>query len=163
VVEVAPAANAALDAAVLAPNGVVSVYAADGGGEIDLSTGGLMFRNIRYQFVLVYTVPPAAKDRAVADVTAAAGDGALPVGDEAVVHELRDQRRDAVVAEAARMDRRGDEVMPKRVHRDERRQAARVAEVVRVQAARQRGASLRLAREHVELAPGDLLSQKREG
>ena len=80
VVEVAPAANAALDAAVLAANGTVAVYAADGGNELGLSIRELMFRNIRYQFVLVYTVPPAAKDDAVADVAAAAADGALPVG-----------------------------------------------------------------------------------
>jgi NADPH2:quinone reductase len=39
-----------------------------------------MSRNIRYQFVLVYTVPPAVKDAAVADVVAAAGAGALEVG-----------------------------------------------------------------------------------
>jgi NADPH:quinone reductase len=83
VVELAPAANAALDAGVLAANGTVAVYAADGGAELDLSIRELMSRNIRYQFVLVYTVSPAAKDQAVADVTAAAGDGALPVGDDA--------------------------------------------------------------------------------
>jgi len=39
-----------------------------------------MGRNVRYQFVLVYTVPPAVKDAAVADVAAAAADGALEVG-----------------------------------------------------------------------------------
>jgi NADPH2:quinone reductase len=39
-----------------------------------------MFRNVRYQFVLVYTVPLAAKEHAVADVTAAAAAGVLPVG-----------------------------------------------------------------------------------
>jgi NADPH:quinone reductase len=83
VVEVAPAVNAALDAAVLAPNGTVAIYASDGGGDFDLSVGELMARNLRYQFVLVYTVPPAAKDQAVTDVTSAAADGALPVGDEA--------------------------------------------------------------------------------
>jgi NADPH2:quinone reductase len=83
VVELAPAANAALDAAVLAPNGTVAVYATDGGNELGLSVGGLMSRNIRYQFVLVYTVPPAAKDQAVSDVSAAAADGAFPVGDDA--------------------------------------------------------------------------------
>jgi NADPH:quinone reductase len=83
VVELAPGANAALDAAVLAANGTVAVYASDGGGELDLPLGGLMSRNVRYQFVLVYTVPPAAKDQAVADVAAAAADGALPVGDDA--------------------------------------------------------------------------------
>ncbi len=83
VVEVAPAVNAALDAAVLAANGTVALYASDGGGEFDLSVGELMARNLRYQFVLVYTVPTAAKDQAVADVSLAAADGALPVGDEA--------------------------------------------------------------------------------
>jgi NADPH2:quinone reductase len=31
----------------------------------------------------VYTVPPSAKAQAVADVVAAAADGALPVGDDA--------------------------------------------------------------------------------
>ena len=80
IVELAPAANAALDQAVLAPNGVVAVYANDGGGALDLPVSELMFRNIRYQFVLVYTVPAAAKDQAVADVVAAAAGDALPVG-----------------------------------------------------------------------------------
>jgi NADPH2:quinone reductase len=83
VVEVAPAANAALDAAVLASNGTVAVYATDGGSELGLAVGELMSRNIRYQFVLVYTVPPEVKDQAVADVAQAAAAGALPVGDEA--------------------------------------------------------------------------------
>jgi NADPH2:quinone reductase len=83
VVEVAPAANAALDLKVLAPNGTVAVYATDGGNELGLSVWDLMFRNLRYQFVLVYTVPDRAKDQAIADVAAAAADGALPVGEEA--------------------------------------------------------------------------------
>lgn len=83
VVEVAPAANAALDAAVLAPNGTVAAYATDRGNDVELNVGELMFRNIRYQFVLVYTVRAATKDQAVADVTAAAADGALPVGEDA--------------------------------------------------------------------------------
>jgi NADPH2:quinone reductase len=84
VVEVAPAVNAALDAAVLAPNGTVAVYANEGGGgEVELSVRELMFRNVRYQFVLVYTVPAEAKQQGVADVAAAVADGALPVGEEA--------------------------------------------------------------------------------
>jgi NADPH:quinone reductase len=82
-VELAPAVNAALDAAVLAANGTVAVYGNDGGNDLDLSVGELTFRNIRYQFVLVYTVPPPAKDQAVADVAVAAADGALPVGEAA--------------------------------------------------------------------------------
>jgi len=83
VVEVAPAANAALDAAVLAPNGTVAAYATDGGNELELPVRELMFRNLRYQFVLVYTVAVAAKDQAVADVAAAVADGVLRVGEDA--------------------------------------------------------------------------------
>jgi NADPH2:quinone reductase len=83
VVEVAAGANAALDSAVLAANGTVTSYATDGGSQLGLSVGDLMGRNVRYQFVLVYTVPPAVKDAAVADVVAAAADGALGVGVEA--------------------------------------------------------------------------------
>ena len=82
VVEVAPAVNAALDAAVLAPNGTVAVYAADGGSELPIAWQ-LMSHNVAYRFVLVYTVPTEAKDQAVADVSAAVADGALPVGEEA--------------------------------------------------------------------------------
>jgi len=80
IVEVAAGANAALDAAVLAANGTVTSYATDGGSQLEISVGDLMGRNVRYQFVLVYTVPPSVKDAAVADVVAAAADGALEVG-----------------------------------------------------------------------------------
>jgi NADPH2:quinone reductase len=83
IVEVAPAANAALDLAVLAPNGTVAAYASEGGDELEVSVWGLMSRNVRYQFVFVYTVPTAAKDQAVLDVSAAARDGALSVGEAA--------------------------------------------------------------------------------
>jgi NADPH2:quinone reductase len=81
IVEVAPAGNAVLDCAVLAPNGTVAVYATDGGGEVELNVRELMSRNLRYQFVLVYTVPAPTKDQAVADVAAAVADGALEVGE----------------------------------------------------------------------------------
>src|SRR5207248_11392618 len=47
---------------------------------------------------------------------------------------------------------------PERVHRDEWRQLARVAEVVREKAARQRRTRCGLTREHVDLAAGDLLA-----
>jgi NADPH2:quinone reductase len=84
VVEVAPAVNAVLDANVLAPNGTVAAYANEGGGgDVGLSVRELLFRNARYQFVLVYTVPVEAKEEGVADVAAAVAAGALPVGEEA--------------------------------------------------------------------------------
>ncbi len=81
VVEVAPNANAALDRAVLAPDGTVAVYANDGG--LSLEVFPLMRDNIAYRFVLVYTVPPAVKDQAVRDVAAAVAAQALRVGDDA--------------------------------------------------------------------------------
>jgi NADPH2:quinone reductase len=42
-----------------------------------------MVVNLRYQFVLVYTVPVSAKTQAVQDVAAAVAAGALRVGEEA--------------------------------------------------------------------------------
>lgn len=83
VVEVAPAVNAELNAAVLAPNGTIAVYANNGGEELTLTIRPHMTVNARYQFLLVYTVPPAAKAQAVADVSAAVAAGALRAGEEA--------------------------------------------------------------------------------
>ncbi len=83
IVEVAPAPNAVLDSAVIAANGTVAVYATDGGDELEAPVWDLMRRNVRYQFVLVYTVPATAKAEAVEDVSAAAADSALPVGEDA--------------------------------------------------------------------------------
>ena len=61
----------------------VAAYATDGGNELELNVCELMSRNLRYLFVLVYTVPAAAKDQAVADVSVAVADGALAVGEHA--------------------------------------------------------------------------------
>ncbi len=83
VVEVSPAANAALDGDVLAPNGVVAMYATDAGGDPVMPLGRVFSLNARWQGVLVYTVPTAAKDHAVAAVTAALADRALRVGEDA--------------------------------------------------------------------------------
>jgi NADPH2:quinone reductase len=82
VVEVAPATNAELDRAVLAPAGVVAAYATDA-DEVTLPIRPLMMINARWQFVLVYTVPPEAKRAAVDDVSAALAAGALRVGEAA--------------------------------------------------------------------------------
>jgi NADPH:quinone reductase len=80
VVEVAPAANAALDREVTAVGATISVYAAD--SDVALTVFPLMQKNVGYQFVLVYTVPAAEKDQAVDDVRAAVAAGALRVGAE---------------------------------------------------------------------------------
>jgi len=83
VVEVSPARNAALNAAVLANQGSVAVYATDGGAEMNLDVRTHFALNIRYQFLLLYTMGTDAIAAAVADVTAALRDGALPVGEDA--------------------------------------------------------------------------------
>jgi NADPH:quinone reductase len=83
VVEVAIAANAELDRAVLAPNGAVVAYGGAPGDAVTLPVRDLMVANTRLQFVLVYTMPAAAKRDAVAAVSAAVEAGALRVGEDA--------------------------------------------------------------------------------
>jgi NADPH2:quinone reductase len=82
VVEVAPGANADLDVAVTAPDAVVAFYA-DDRASMTVPARPSMFANLRWQGVLVYTVSAAAKDHAVAAVSAAVADGALRSGEEA--------------------------------------------------------------------------------
>ena len=83
VVEVAPTANAALDVAVLAPNGAVAYYADDSGPELALPVRELMVRNLNWTGVLIYTIPEQAKLEAVAAVSAAVAEGALRGGEDA--------------------------------------------------------------------------------
>ena len=82
VVEVAPATNAALDAAVVAPNGTVASYASEPDA-LTIDIRQAMTANTSYRFVLVYTMPAAAKERAIRDVQDAVAAGALRVGEEA--------------------------------------------------------------------------------
>lgn len=83
VVEVAAAANVGIDQDVVAQNGSIAVYADDGGAPLSMPVRPMMTVNARWQFVLLYTAPAAAKARAVEDVTAAVLDGAARVGDDA--------------------------------------------------------------------------------
>ncbi|MEV6694494.1 NADPH:quinone reductase [Micromonospora sp. NPDC051196] len=83
IVEVSAARNAATDVQLLHPGGVVCVYADDGGAEVTLPIRPLMAPNARWQFVLVYTLPKAAKAQAVVDVAAAAAQGGIRVGEDA--------------------------------------------------------------------------------
>jgi NADPH2:quinone reductase len=83
IVEVAPAVNVEINTAVAAPHASIAVYATDKGPVLTLPIGPYMFANVRWQFVLVYTVPPVAKAHAVADVSAAVAAGAVRVGPEA--------------------------------------------------------------------------------
>jgi NADPH2:quinone reductase len=82
IVEVAAAQNGGIDAEVLAQSGSVAIYANNGGDEVTLPIRPLMATNARCQFVLLYNVPYAAKERAIADVTAAIVDNAVGLGAE---------------------------------------------------------------------------------
>ncbi len=83
IVEVAPAENAELDTSVLAPGGCVAAYASGPDGAVSLPVRQLMGRNIRWQFVLVYTMPDDAKRRAVTAICAALSGDVLRVGEDA--------------------------------------------------------------------------------
>jgi NADPH2:quinone reductase len=83
VVEVAAAANAEIDAGVIALHGSVAAYADDGGAPLRLPVRPLMVPNARWQFVMVYTAPHDWKVQAVEDVAAAVLDGAVRVGEDA--------------------------------------------------------------------------------
>jgi len=100
IVEVS-AANTATDVAVIGRHGCVAVYADSGGGELTLPVRALMVPNARWQFVLVYTEPAAAKAAAVEDVNAAVADGAVRVGPEAGLPLHRFPLASAAAAQAA--------------------------------------------------------------
>lgn len=83
IVEVAAAANSAIDARVLALHGAVAIYADDGGADVTVPVRPQMMINARWQFVLMYTAYPPAMAAGVEDLTAALADGALRVGADA--------------------------------------------------------------------------------
>jgi NADPH:quinone reductase len=83
VVEVSPARNAALDASIIANHGTVAVYATDGGNEMKLDVRHTFSLNVRYQFLLLYTVGAEPLATAAADIGQALADGALDVGEQA--------------------------------------------------------------------------------
>jgi NADPH2:quinone reductase len=83
VVEVAPAQNAGIDAEVIATHGSIAVYANNGGDELTLPVRPLMRTNARWQFVLLYTAPAVAKERAIADLSVAVAERAVRIGAEA--------------------------------------------------------------------------------
>ena len=83
IVEVSPAANAALNLEVAASHASIAVYANNGGDEVTLPIVPTFVKNIRYQFLLLYTVGQQALQTAAEDITVALVDGALPVGEDA--------------------------------------------------------------------------------
>lgn len=83
IVEVAPAQNAELNLAVAANHATIAVYANNGGDVMSLDVRKHFSLNIRYQFLILYTVGNDAVNAAIDSVTEALRDGALEVGEGA--------------------------------------------------------------------------------
>lgn len=85
VVEVAPADNIALDVAVTKVHGTVSIYANNGGDELTVGLRATFSKNLRFQFIILYTLDADLRRAAQEDVAEAVRAGALRVGEEAGV------------------------------------------------------------------------------
>jgi NADPH2:quinone reductase len=83
IVEVSPAVNNELDLAVARNGATIAIYANNGGDTFPVSIRATFAKNLRYQFLLLYTLSPALLAAAAADVTAAVAAGGLRVGDSA--------------------------------------------------------------------------------
>lgn len=83
VAEVAPAQNIGLDLAVTRVGATIGIYANNGGDELVVPLRATFSRNLRFQFVILYTLDPALLQVAVEDVTAALLDGAVRIGEDA--------------------------------------------------------------------------------
>jgi NADPH2:quinone reductase len=85
VVEVAPAQNNDVDVAVTKVHGTVAIYANNGGDELTVQLRSIFSKNLRYQFLILYTLDEKFLAAAVEDVQEAVRAGALRVGEEAGV------------------------------------------------------------------------------
>ena len=82
-VEVAPAQNVALDLDVVKVHGLVSIYANNGGDELTMPLRAAFSKNLRFQFLILYTLADELVRAATEDVSAAMAAGALRVGEDA--------------------------------------------------------------------------------
>jgi NADPH2:quinone reductase len=83
IAEVSPAVNNELDLAVAANGATIAIYANNGGDTFPVDIRRTFALNLRYQFLLLYTLAPALLAAAAEDVTAAVAAGALRVGEKA--------------------------------------------------------------------------------
>lgn len=83
IVEVSPAQNNELDLTVARLGATIAVYATNGGDEFTVPIRRTFSLNLRYQFILLYTVDPILLAIAVQDVTKAVAAGALRAGEKA--------------------------------------------------------------------------------
>jgi NADPH2:quinone reductase len=82
-VEVAPAQNIEIDLEVVRVHGLVSIYANNGGDEMTMPLRAAFGKNLRFQFLILYTLSEHLLRAAVEDVSAAVAAGALRVGEDA--------------------------------------------------------------------------------
>jgi NADPH2:quinone reductase len=82
IVDVNAPANIDTDVQVLKPSGTIAIYAANPGESVTVPIRESMTKNVRYQFILTYTVTDEQKQHAVAAVSEALQDGALRAGEE---------------------------------------------------------------------------------
>lgn len=82
IVDVNAPANIDADLHVIKPGGTISIYAANPGESLTVPIRESMTKNVRYQFILTYTVTDAQKENAVAGVAEALAAGALRVGED---------------------------------------------------------------------------------
>ena len=85
VVELAPAQNNELDLAVTKVHATVAIYANNGGDVYSVPLRETFSKNLRYQYVILYTLDDRFLRAALEDVSAAVQAGALRVGAEAGV------------------------------------------------------------------------------
>ncbi|MEX0428660.1 NADPH:quinone reductase [Nocardioides sp. DS6] len=85
VVDVAPAQNNDLDREVTRVRGTIAIYANNGGDELTMPLRATFSKNLRYQFILLYTLGEDLLRAAAEDVSAAVAAGALRVGEDAGV------------------------------------------------------------------------------
>jgi NADPH2:quinone reductase len=85
VVEVAPAQNNELDLEVTKVHATVAIYANNGGDEYTVPLRPTFSKNLRYQYVILYTLDDRLLTAAVEDISAALADGGLRVGEDAGV------------------------------------------------------------------------------
>jgi NADPH2:quinone reductase len=80
IAEVSPAVNNDLDLAVAANGATIAIYANNGGDVFPVDIRRTFGLNLRYQYLLLYTLDPALLAAAAQDVTSAISTGALRAG-----------------------------------------------------------------------------------
>jgi NADPH:quinone reductase len=83
IAEVSPARNNELDVAVARNDTTIAIYANNGGDTFPVDVRRTFSLNLRYQFMLLYTLDQALLDAAAEDVNEAVAAGMLRVGEKA--------------------------------------------------------------------------------